>query len=78
MFADSTSASRPAANHAAALERSWWVFLLVLGLPFLLRLGSAPLFDVDEGAFAQASRVSRFPASTSRAMIDISSSTLTS
>ncbi len=56
MFADSTSASRPAANHAAALERSWWVFLLVLGLPFLLRLGSAPLFDVDEGAFAQASR----------------------
>lgn len=30
--------------------------LLLLGAPFLLCLGAAPLFDVDEGAFAEASR----------------------
>lgn len=30
--------------------------LLLLGVPFLLCLGAAPLFDVDEGAFAEASR----------------------
>jgi len=33
----------------------WRIFLLALGAPFLLSLGDAPLFDVDEGAFAQAS-----------------------
>jgi 4-amino-4-deoxy-L-arabinose transferase-like glycosyltransferase len=32
------------------------VGLLLLGVPFLLCLGTAPLFDVDEGAFAEASR----------------------
>lgn len=35
---------------------AWRLFLLLLGLPFLLNLGGAPLFDVDEGAFAEASR----------------------
>ena len=33
--------------------------LLILALPlfaFLLRLGGAPLFDVDEGAFSGATR----------------------
>jgi hypothetical protein len=32
---------------------------LILALPllaFLLRLGGAPLFDVDEGAFSEATR----------------------
>src|SRR5690349_9512215 len=29
---------------------------LLLGLPFLLRLGAAPLFDADEGAFSEATR----------------------
>jgi len=37
-------------------ERRWHAFLLLLGLPFVLQLGAAPLFDVDEGAFAEASR----------------------
>lgn len=30
--------------------------MLLLGLPFLWRLGAAPLLDVDEGAFAEATR----------------------
>ena len=36
-----------------------WLVALLLALPllaFLLRLGAAPLFDVDEGAFSEATR----------------------
>ena len=33
-----------------------WHVMLALALLYLWRLGAAPLFDVDEGAFAQASR----------------------
>ncbi len=36
-----------------------WLRVLILALPplmFLLRLGAAPLFDVDEGAFSEATR----------------------
>ena len=33
----------------------WLVFLLPL-LAFFTRLGAAPLFDVDEGAFSEATR----------------------
>ncbi len=32
------------------------LFALLLALPLLLRLGAAPLFDVDEGAFSEATR----------------------
>lgn len=44
---------------ASARQRGQWTTLalaLLLGLPFLLRLGAAPLFDVDEGAFSEATR----------------------
>ena len=39
-------------------ERAWTTpaLALLLALPFLLRLGAAPLFDVDEGAFSEATR----------------------
>ena len=44
-------------SEAPRRQEWWWLaYLLLLGLPFLLRLGAAPLFDVDEGAFAEASR----------------------
>jgi 4-amino-4-deoxy-L-arabinose transferase-like glycosyltransferase len=39
--------------HRRALAGAWALAVLSL---FLLRLGAAPLFDVDEGAFAEATR----------------------
>lgn len=41
----------------ASTERQWWVLaILSVCLVLLGRLGGFPLFDVDEGAFAEASR----------------------
>ena len=40
-------------DHARPAASAW--ALLVLAL-ILVRLGAAPLFDVDEGAFAEATR----------------------
>lgn len=51
------AAGAPAARHGVILHRV--VTTLILCLPlisFLLRLGAAPLFDVDEGAFSEATR----------------------
>lgn len=45
--------------HAAAGWRSWLLraaWALVLALPLLWQLGGTPLFDVDEGAFSEATR----------------------
>jgi 4-amino-4-deoxy-L-arabinose transferase-like glycosyltransferase len=36
--------------------QAWGLWALAMAALFLLRLGAAPLFDVDEGAFAEASR----------------------
>lgn len=41
--------------YAPSLRELWPLFLLPLVL-FLLNLGGAPLFDVDEGAFSEATR----------------------
>ncbi len=55
-------AARPAltaAARSAGRGAAWQLPLaqaLLLALPLLLGLGGAPLFDVDEGAFAEASR----------------------
>ncbi|NML17178.1 phosphatase PAP2 family protein [Azohydromonas caseinilytica] len=47
--------ARPARD--AALPRGLWLaWAAAVATLFLLRLGAAPLFDVDEGAFAQATR----------------------
>jgi 4-amino-4-deoxy-L-arabinose transferase-like glycosyltransferase len=46
----------PAAGAAASPAVSQALFALALAVPLLLRLGSAPLFDVDEGAFSEATR----------------------
>jgi 4-amino-4-deoxy-L-arabinose transferase-like glycosyltransferase len=45
------ASSRPAAVRAGVA-----LWALAIGALFLLRLGAAPLFDVDEGAFAEATR----------------------
>lgn len=37
-------------------RQAWLLWTLAMAALFLLRLGAAPLFDVDEGAFAEASR----------------------
>lgn len=42
-------------NEAPSLRELWPLFLLPAVL-FLLNLGGAPLFDVDEGAFSEATR----------------------
>jgi 4-amino-4-deoxy-L-arabinose transferase-like glycosyltransferase len=49
------AAARPS---AAAAPRTWThvALALLLAAPLLLRLGAAPLFDIDEGAFSEATR----------------------
>ena len=42
-------------HHPIPLQSRWLLFLLPAIL-FLMNLGGAPLFDVDEGAFSQATR----------------------
>ena len=45
------------ALRTASAERQWWAIgLLAIALMLMARLGAYPLFDVDEGAFAEASR----------------------
>jgi 4-amino-4-deoxy-L-arabinose transferase-like glycosyltransferase len=38
------------------VDRLAWLWALALLVPLLLNLGGAPLFDVDEGAFSEATR----------------------
>ena len=54
---DDSEPVMPSTNIHAPLSRraTWLAFLLPLAL-LLVRLGGAPLFDVDEGAFSEATR----------------------
>lgn len=56
MSAEPTVPTRASVTCAGPIDGPWLAYLFALGLPFLLNLGGAPLFDVDEGAFAEASR----------------------
>ncbi len=47
--------ANPLTRHSLSLQRAAWP-LLFLFCGFLLNLGGAPLFDLDEGAFSEASR----------------------
>jgi 4-amino-4-deoxy-L-arabinose transferase-like glycosyltransferase len=49
-------AQPPSAGAAISPAVSQALFAVVLAVPLFLRLGSAPLFDVDEGAFSEATR----------------------
>ncbi len=44
------------ASHPLKLDAGSFAYAVLLLLPLLLGLGAAPLFDVDEGAFSQATR----------------------
>lgn len=43
-------------NHHPIPFQSRWLLFLLPAILFLMNLGGAPLFDVDEGAFSQATR----------------------
>ena len=45
-----------AGPHASPSRLAWLILALLLGLLALWGLGAAPLFDVDEGAFSEATR----------------------
>jgi hypothetical protein len=56
MLSTPSDGRRPLGTAGVSERHLWWLLIAALATGFYLNLGGVPLFDVDEGAFSEATR----------------------